>query len=185
MDTTEKIVLAIVITIAVLVYMCPLIAAVCIDAKERKKRGELPPEKALYDERQRTARLQASQFALLSLLGYFALWAVLHLSGWFSWTNAVVELILCGFAIAATVWQTYCILNDAAVGWNQKPEVAKTHKFLYCVYGIVFLEHAPLREGLMIAVCLLLSACMWIMAGVAFYADNRRKKNEKCACEEE
>ena len=185
METMEKIVLAIVLGIAAVAYMGPFVAAICIDAKDRKKRGEPPQEKALYDERQRMVRLQASQFALISLGGYFALWAVLHLGGWFGWTSAVVESILCGFAIAATVWQTYCILNDAAIGWNQKPEVAKTQKIVYVVYGVVFLEHAIMREGLWIAVCLLLSACMWTLAGVAICADRRRKKREANVCEEE
>ena len=113
------------------------------------------------------------------------MWMVLHLGGWFKWTNAVVELILCGFMFTATVWQSYCVLNDAAVGWNQKPETVRTQKILYVVYGFAFPVYAGAQDGSFSAVFIFVAICMWIMAVVTFYADHRRKKREQFVCEEE
>lgn len=185
METAEKIILGIVLTLAIMGYVGPVMAAIYIEEKERKKRGELPQRKALYDERQKMARLQAALVALVSLCGYLALWMVLHLGGWFEWTSAVVELIFCGFMFAATVWQSYCTLNDAAIGWNQKSKDVKAQKILYVVYGCTFPVYAGAQEGSFSAVFLFVALCMWVMAVVTFYADHRRKKREKFVCEEE
>ena len=191
METTEKIVLAVIFALLFVAWMGPAIAMGYIEEKDRKRRGEPPKEKALYDERQRTIRLQASQWTLLALVGYLILWAVLHLGGWFEWTNEIVGWILCGGVLSAAVWQGYCILHDAVVGWNQKPEIAKTQKLLYFVYGFVFLSQAYTwwndepRKDAIVVVCLFASVCMWVLTGLSIYSDRRRKKAEKCAVEEE
>lgn len=185
MENTEKIILGIALTLAIMGYVGPAMAAIYIEEKERKERGELPQRKALYDERQKMARLQAALFSLISLCGYLTLWMVLHLGGWFEWTTAVVELIFCGFMFAATVGAGYCVLNDASIGWNQKPETVKTQKILYVVYGFMFPVYAGAQEGSMSVVFLFVSLCMWAMAVATFYADHRRKKAEKLAETEE
>ena len=185
MENLEKIVLAVVIPLALMGFFVPTWAMLHIEEQERKKRGEIPRNKALFDERQWTTRLQASQFALLSLGGFLVLWVALHLVGWFSWTNAIVELILGGLMLAATVWQIYCILNDAAIGWNQKPEFARTQKILFICYGVMFAVNAERMEGMWVALFLFVAFCMFAMAAAAFYADYRRKKREKCNVEEE
>ena len=185
MEDLEKIVLAVLLTIALMGLFVPTWAMHHIEEQERKKRGELPKDKALFDERQRTTRLQASQAALLSLGGYLGVWVALHLGGWFEWTNAVIELILGGLMLAATVWQIYCTLNDAAIGWNQKPEFARTQKILFVCYGIMFSVNAERNEGMWVVLFLFVAFCMFAMAAVAFFADYRRKKNEKLVCEEE
>ena len=185
MGTAEKIILGIVLTLAIMCYVGPMVTAICIEEKERKKRGEPAHQKVLYDERQKMVRLQAALFALISLCGYLVLWMVLHLGGWFEWTSAVVELIFCGFMFAATVGAGYCVLNDASIGWNQKPETVKAQKILYVVYGFAFPVYAGAQDGSFSAVFIFVAICMWTMAVVTFYADHRRKKREKFVCEEE
>ena len=48
MQTAEKIILGIVLTLAIMGYVGPARAAIYIEEKERKERGELPQRTDLY-----------------------------------------------------------------------------------------------------------------------------------------
>lgn len=181
----NNIVLLFVFGLVLVIYMLPAWAAIYIEEKDRKKRGEPPKEKALYDERQRTLRLQASQCALLSLAGVLLTWAVLHLGGWFAWTNAIVEIVFCALLFALTVWRVYCVLHDAEIGWNQKPETARGQMIIHICVGFSFSVQGWSQEGAFAFVFLFGALCMWATAAAMICANRRRKKAEKYAVEEE
>ena len=165
----------------------PMMAVLYVERKEWKGRGTIPKEKALYDERQRVLRLQASQYALFSLIGYLAVWAALHLGGWFKWTSAVVELSFCGGMLALTVRQIYCVLHDAAIGWNQTQRPAGSQMIVYLCGGCNFSVFAGTREGIVAAALLFASLCLFTMAGAELYARHRRKRADKlmeASCQE-
>ena len=180
---TDKIILIVVMTICVIFWLGPMCGAMYIEAQERKKRGELPPGKALYDERQTIIRLRAGVHALFALVGYLAVWAVLDLiggrkGGW-AWTGEVAPLTFGGAMLAMVVWTAECTLRDAAVGWNQKNGAAGQVSIstIYAPYlmfwGSNFLEKGHTVLG---CVMLLSSAGLFMVLIVTLYAERRRKK---------
>lgn len=173
----QKIVLVVLLGLAMAIWLIPLVAAMYFEEKERKNRGELS-QKALYDERQTILRLKASQWALSSLMVYLSVWAVLHLGGWFDWTSATVELIFCGLVIVLTVRQMYCILHDAAIGWNQKKEATLSHIIMYFCSGFLILTRGEGVEGAAAVVVYFTALCMVVMAVATLYANHRRKKSD-------
>lgn len=183
---TKTIVLIVVLMISVIFWLGPMCGAVYIEAQERKKRGELPPGKALYDERQTIIRLRAGVHALFALGGYLVLWAALDLfggkkGGW-AWTGEVAPLVWGGAMLAMVVWTAECTLRDAAVGWNQKNgAAAQTAMYpLYATY-LVFFGSNFLEKGdtLLGCVMFLSSAGLLVVLVVQLYAMRRREKRLK------
>lgn len=180
---TKMIVLTVLMVICLIFWLGPMCAAMYIEDQERKKRGELPPGKALYDERQTIIRLRAGVHALFALVGYLAVWAVLDLiggrkGGW-AWTGEVAPLVFGGVMLALVVWTVECTLRDAAVGWNQKNGAASQlimlSTWLICCgnWGNLFWEDSSfVFSGVMYLTALGLA----VMELVIIYAEHRRKK---------
>ncbi|MDE7171185.1 MAG: hypothetical protein K2O11_04820 [Oscillospiraceae bacterium] len=177
---TKMIVLTVLMVICGIFLLGPMCLAMRMEAQERKKRGELPPGKALYDERQTIIRLRAGVHALFALGGYLVLWAALDLiggqkGGW-AWTGEVAPLVLGGVMLAALVWTVECTLRDAAVGWNQKNGVASA---MYGTYAsqLVFWGGKFLDSGDTVLGCVMfLSAAGLLAALVAELCAYRRQK---------
>ncbi|MDE6260161.1 MAG: hypothetical protein K2M42_04765 [Oscillospiraceae bacterium] len=180
---TKTIVLIVVMVICVIVYLGPIYGAMYIETQDRKKRGELSPGKALYDERQTIIRLRAGVHALFALGGYLILWAALDLfggqkGGW-AWTGEVAPLVSVGVVLAAEVWTVECTLRDAAVGWNQKNgaagQVSISTIYLFCcmIWGYVFQEDGKFVLG---CVMYLTAVGLAVIDLVTLYAKHRRKK---------
>ena len=175
---TKTIVLIVVMVICVIFWIGPLCGAVYVEAQERKKRGELPPGKALYDERQTIIRLRAGVHALFALGGYLVLWALLDLFGGWAWTGEVAPLVWGGAMLAIVVWTAECTLRDAAVGWNQKNGMSSLTIFstyLICcgTWGGLFWE-----KGKFVLSCVMYLTALGlaVMDLVMIYAEHRRKK---------
>ena len=176
---TDKIVLIVVMSICVIFWLGPLCGAVYVEAQERKKRGELPPNKALYDERQTIIRLRAGVHALFILGGYLVLWALLDLFGGWAWTKEVAPLVWGSVVLTTVVWAVECTLRDAAVGWNQKDGAANQmglsafYVSYLMIWGLRFLEEDHRVLG-----CVLLLSCagLFVVLIATVYAERRRKK---------
>ena len=108
----EKIILAIVVVAAVLIYILPLAAGLYIEQRDRKKRGEPDTSKAQYDERQKLIRLKASQHALYVLGGYLLVWLAAEAGGVLHWENRTAALLAGGLMLALVVWNGECILRN-------------------------------------------------------------------------
>ena len=179
----KEIVVIVVMVICGILWLGPMCIAMYIEDQERKKRGEPPPNKALYDERQTIIRLRSGVHALFALVGYLAVWAVLDLiggrkGGW-AWTGEVAPLVFCGVMLALVVWTVECTLRDAAVGWNQKngaaSQLTMLSTYLICcgTWGNLFWEKGKyVFSGVMCLTALGLS----VMELVTIYAMRRRKK---------
>ena len=180
---TKTIVLIVLMVICLIFWLGPMCGAMYVEAQERKKRGELPPGKALYDERQTIIRLRAGVHALFALGGYLAVWAVLDLiggqkGGW-AWTGEVAPLVLGGVMLALVVWTVECTLRDAAVGWNQKNGAA-TQAGMYALYAQTLLIWGSnfLQSGRPVLGCVMYLTCagLLVVLVVTLYAMRRRKK---------
>ena len=181
--STRVIVVAVVMVICGIFWLGPMAAAMYIEDQERKKRGELPPNKALYDERQTIIRLRAGVHALFALVGYLVLWAVLDLiggkkGGW-AWTGEVAPLVFCGVMLAAVVWTVECTLRDAAVGWNQKNgavsqlTIFSTYLICCATWGNLFWE-----DGSIVLSCVmyLTALGMSVLDLATLYAKRHKEK---------
>ena len=101
---SKAVVLSVLMVICGIFWIGPMCAAMYVEDQERKKRGELPPNKALYDERQTIIRLRAGVHALFALGGYLVLWALLDFFGGWLWTDEVAPLVFGGAMLAVVVW---------------------------------------------------------------------------------
>lgn len=180
---TKMIVVTVLMVICGIFWIGPMCLALRVEAQERKKRGELPPNKALYDERQTIIRLRAGAHALFVLGGYLVLWAALDLiggkkGGW-AWTGEVAPLVFGGVMLAAVVWTVECTLRDAAVGWNQKNGAAN-QAGMYALYASLLVNWVGtfLEGGNIVLGCVMFLTCMGlaVVAVVTIYAMRRRKK---------
>ena len=121
MNTPEKIILAVLVVFAILVYLVPLIAGICMEEQERKKRGEPDNSKAQYDERQKLIRLEAGTHALYTLAAYLLVWLVLeYLDALLRWETRTFTLLTAGLLLTFVVWSGECILRGAMLGFNQR-----------------------------------------------------------------
>ena len=179
---TGTIILIVVLAISVIFWLGPMCGAMYIEAQERKKRGELSPNKALYDERQTIIRLRAGVHALFALGGYLVLWAVLDFFGGWDWTGEVAPLVWGGVMLAVIVWTVECTLRDAAVGWNQK-NVAAAQVWMYPLYAanLVLWGSNALEKGHTVLSCVMFlsSAGLLVVLVVTVYAIRRREKRLK------
>lgn len=120
MSLSDKIILTVLAVFAILVYLIPLVAGVCLERQEQKKRGELDPGKARYDERQKLIRLEAGVHALYALGAYLVVWLVLEFADVLHWEARTVALLPAGLLLAFVVWNSECILRGAMLGFNQR-----------------------------------------------------------------
>lgn len=185
MDIQEIIVIVVMVLCGIL-WLGPMCIAMYMEDQERKKRGEPPPNKALYDERQTLIRLRSGVHALFALGGYLGLWACLDVFGgqrgnW-AWTSEVAPLVFGGVMLAAVVWTVECTLRDAAVGWNQKTG-AESQVMMYGLYtpSLLYWGSSALEKGKTVLGCVIFmtSAGLFVVFAVTLYAMRRRKKRQE------
>lgn len=117
---TDTVILVVVLVLAGLIYILPMVAGICIEQQDRKKRGEPDPEKALYDERQRLIRLEAGNHALYAAFAYLVVWLVLETADVLTWPGRMVPLLGGGLLFPLQVREGECILRGARMGYNQR-----------------------------------------------------------------
>lgn len=175
---TGETVLMLLVLLTMAAWLLQVVYAVYTDYTEQKKRGELSEFKALFDERQRIARLRAGVHALYALVGYMVLWAVLDLTGRFAWTGDVFPLAVGGLFLAMTVWKGGCILHDAEIGWNQKNSAGYT--VIWQVWAVNLsiqcLLHFRKEKITPVIVIAGMCVCLFVLEGILFYVKRHRKK---------
>ena len=164
--------------IALLIYFIPSILIAYEVYRDQKKQGLPTSKKALFDERQKLLRSQASFHALLFLCGYLAVWAIVHQLGIFSWTTKVTEIVFCGLMLTFTIRQIEFILRDVVIGWNQKPEAINAQLICSFCYGFVFIILGAEKETSVMITCMIAALSCWVLFGVMCYAKHRRNKAE-------
>jgi len=174
----EKMVALIGLGIALLIYFIPSILIAYEVYRDQKKQGLPTSKKALFDERQKLLRSQASFHALLFLCGYLAVWAIVHQLGIFSWTTKVTEIVFCGLIITFTLRQIEFILRDVMIGWNQNSgDIAAQLIVLFC-FGFIFIMLGVEKETSVMMVCMIAALSCWVQFGFLCYAKHRRSKAE-------
>lgn len=164
--------------VALLIYFIPSILIAYEIYRDQKKQGLPTSKKALFDERQKLLRSQASFHALLFLCGYLAVWAIVHHHGIFSWTTQVTEIVFCGLLITFTLWQIECCLRDVMIGWNQNSgDIAAQLIVLFC-FGFTFIILGAEKETSVMMVCMMAALSCWVQFGFLCYAKHRRSKAE-------
>lgn len=139
---TETVITVGLILFAILAWLWPLLAAMQIEAEDRKRRNE-PPQ---YDERQRIARLRAGNHALFVLLGFLGVWTVADQFEWFDWTGSVLDMTLCALLLSWGVWAGNCILHDGFVSWKDKRKDANASVLVYCTSMLFFVRSFCVSE---------------------------------------
>ena len=164
--------------VALLIYFIPSILIAYEVYRDQKKKGLPTSKKALFDERQKLLRSQASFHALLFLCGYLAVWAIVHQCGIFSWTTKVTEIIFCGLIITFTLRQIEFILRDVMIGWNQNSgDIAAQLIVMFC-FGFIFIMLGVEKETSVMMVCMIGALSCWVQFGFLCYAKRRRNKAE-------
>ncbi|MBD5153992.1 MAG: hypothetical protein HDT15_02665 [Oscillibacter sp.] len=181
MTTSEKIILAVLVIFAVLMWLMPVVAAAYIEQQERKKRGEPDESKAQYDERQKLIRLEASSHALYALGGYLLVWMVLEFLDVLHWGPRTLTLLAAGLLLAVVVWNSECILRDAMLGFNQRKSESG-QIIMYFSLGLCWLvmggSNLEAMSGSLGAMQMLMGASFLIQGGLMLYARHRRKLAE-------
>ena len=181
MSTSEKIILAVLVIFAVLMWLMPIVAATYIEQQERKKRGEPDEGKAQYDERQKLIRLEAGTHALYALGAYLLVWAVLEFADALLWEDRTITLIISGLLLAVVVWSGECILRGAMLGFNQRKNESG-QIIMYFSLGLCWLviggSNLEAMSGSLGAVQMLMGASFLIQGGLMLYARHRRKLAE-------
>ena len=181
MTTPEKIILAVLVIFAVLVWFMPLAAGIYIERQERKKRGEPDESKAQYDERQKLIRLEAGTHALYALGGYLLVWMVLEFLDVPLWEPRTLTLLAAGLLLAVVVWNGECILRGAMLGFNQRENEA-SQIILYFSLGLCWLviggSNLEAMSGSLGAMQMLMGASFLIQGGLMLYARHNRKLAE-------
>ena len=181
---SKAVVLSVLMVICGIFWIGPMCAAMYVEDQERKKRGELPPNKALYDERQTIIRLRAGVHALFALGGYLVLWALLDFFGGWPWTDEVAPLVFGGAMLAVVVWTMECALRDAAVGWNQKSGAAIPMYTLYTSYFVIWGCDLLGSDDIVLGWVMLLSAA-GLLAAFAATACSARRRTKRLEQEDE
>lgn len=181
MTTSEKIILAVLVIFAVLMWLMPVVAAAYIEQQERKKRGEPDESKAQYDERQKLIRLEASSHALYALGGYLLVWMVLEFLDVLHWGPRTLTLLAAGLLLAVVVWNSECILRGAMLGFNQRKSESG-QIIMYFSLGLCWLvmggSNLEAMSGSLGAMQMLMGASFLIQGGLMLYARHRRKLAE-------
>lgn len=187
MNTGEKILLAVLVGFAVLVWILPVAAGVYMDRQTWKKRGEPADDTyAKYDERQKLIRLEASQHALYALGIYLLLWIVLEMGGGILREDMTLPLLLGALALAWVVWSGECILRGAMIGINQRKSEG-SQIIVQLALGACTLELGASSllsgesqlVGQLAAVQMLFGGSFVILGGLMAYARHKRKQAER------
>lgn len=173
-ETIGRGVLIFTVLIALVCLVWPITAGVSMAREDRNTRGEPP----VFDERQVLARLRAAVHTLFALLGLLVLWTALDLSGRFSWTGSITDLLLCALPLAHAVWSADCILHGAYTGWRGRPDtdtLAVTASLYFCFLPNAFRLGELIETALpMVVAC----SCSLLLAGIVLYQSRREKHGE-------
>lgn len=181
---TEKVVLITVLVITGLIYILPLAAGLYVERRDRQKRGEPDPEKALYDERQRLIRMEAGNHALYVVYAYLVVWLVLEACDALAWPGRMMPLLGGGLILPLLVWNGECILRNARMGYNQgKNEGGQI--VAYFTMGVLWTLTGALNLGNLSAKMLSmlqipLGIGYLILGGLMLAARRRRRLAEGC-----
>ena len=182
MKRMEIIILIVVVVLALLIYLLPMIAGICMERKDRKTRGESDPEKARYDERQRLIRLEAGTHALYATGAYLAVWLLLEAVDFLTpWPDRNLLLLGCGLLLPLAVWNGECILRGAYLGFNQiKNEKSQitTYLLLGVCWTLAGITNLNVSNKLLALMQLLLGVNYLIEGILMLYARRRRKLAE-------
>lgn len=164
--------------VALLIYFIPSILIAYEVYRDQKKQGLPTSKKALFDERQKLLRSQASFHALIFLCGFLAVWAIVHQLDIFFWTTKVTEIVFCGLIITFTLWQIECCLRDVMIGWNQNSsDIAAQLIVMFC-FGFIYIMLGVKKETNVMMVCMIGALSCWVQFGFLCYAKHRRSKAE-------
>lgn len=173
-ETIGRGVLIFTVFIALAGLVWPIAAGASTARADRKRRGDPP----MFDERQVLARLRAAVHTLFALLGLLVLWTVLDLSGRFSWTGSMTDLLLCALPLVHAAWSADCILHGAYTGWRGRPDtdtLAVTASLYFCFLPNAFRMGKLIETALpMVVSC----SCSLLLAGVVLYQARREKRGE-------
>lgn len=183
MNTPEKIILAVLVVFAILVYLVPLVAGIYMEEQERKKRGEPDNSKAQYDERQKLIRLEAGMHALYTLVAYLLVWLVLEYLGvLLYWETRTFTLLAAGLLLTFVVWSGECILRGAMLGFNQrKSESGQIISYfsLGACWTIIGGTNTDAVSGSLKAMQLLMGGSFLILGMLMLYARHKRRQAER------
>lgn len=181
MSTSEKVILAIIVIFAIVVWLLPLIAGIYLEKQEQKKRGEPDSSTAQYDERQKLIRLKASEHALYALGAYLLIWMVLEFLDVLHWEARTLALPAAGLLLAMAVWSGECILQGAMLGYNQRKNESG-QIIMYFALGacwtVIGGANLEAMSGSLGAVQMLMGASFLVMGGLMLYARHKRKLAE-------
>ena len=182
MNTSEKIILAVLVVFAILVWLVPLIAGICMEEQERKKCGEPDNSKAQYDERQKLIRLEAGVHTLYALGAYLLVWLILeYLDALLHWEARTFTLLAAGLLLTFVVWSGECILRGAMLGFNQrKSESGQIISYfsLGACWAIIGGTNTDAMSGSLRAVQMLMGGSFLILGILMLYARHKRRRSD-------
>ena len=173
-DATITLITVLLFVFALSAFIWPFALGIQSELESRKKRGELPQ----YDERQKLARQRAGNHAMYVLLIFLVLWAILNQIGWFTWTNSILDLVLCALILTWCVWASDCILHDGFSSWKDKQKNADNLSGTYSIFIMLFVR--PFCDsGITASWMPFVFACvnMAVLLGVMLYKTRRDKKS--------
>lgn len=180
---TKKMILAVLVVFAVLVWLVPLIAGIYIEEQERKKRGEPDNAKAQYDERQKLIRLEAGVHTLYALGAYLLVWLVLeYMDALLRWEDRTFTLLSAGLLLTFVVWSGECILRGAMLGFNQRKSEAGqiiSYFSLGACWTVIGGTNTDAMSGSLRAMQLLMGGSFLILGILMLYARYRRRQLER------
>ena len=181
MNTSEKIILTVLVIFAVLVWLMPVVAGIYMEQKERKKRGEQDESKAQYDERQKLIRLEASKHTLYALGAYLMVWIALELADALLWEDRTITLLMGGLLLAVVVWSGECILRGAMLGFNQRKAETGQIIMYFALGASRILRSSVILDvsGSLGVLEILLGMSFMSLGGLMLYVRHNRKIAEK------
>lgn len=183
MSTSDRVILAVLVVFAILVYLIPLIAGIYMEEQERKKRGEPDNSKAQYDERQKLIRLEAGVHTLYALGAYLLVWLILeYLDALSHWETRTFTLLAAGLLLTFVVWSGECILRGAMLGFNQrKSENGQIISYfsLGACWTVIGSANTDTMSGSLRAVQLLMGVSFLILGVLMLYARHKRRQAER------
>lgn len=177
-EQTITLITILLVVFALSAFIWPFALGIHLELEGRKKRGE-PPQ---YDERQKLARQRAGNHAMYVLLTFLVLWVIVNQIGWFTWTESVLDLVLCALILTWCVWASDCILHDGFSSWKDKQKSADGLSGSYSV-SIMWLVHPFCKHGVTASWMPLIFA--WVNIAVLLTVVLYKTRRDKKAAQEE
>ena len=183
MSTSDRVILAVLVIFAILIWLLPLAAGIYTEKQEQAKRCEPDNSKAQYDERQKLIRLEAGVHTLYALGAYLLVWLVLeYLDVLLHWEARTFTLLAAGLLLTFVVWSGECILRGAMLGFNQrKSESGQIISYfsLGACWAIIGGTNTGAVSGSLRAVQMLMGCSFLILGILMLYARHKRQQLER------